>query len=149
MRGGARVLPGARCFRGAARRFWAARRGGFGQSFGGALAPLGSPPFRRRGACLCPTIRARGFAALVFFNSRPQNRGAAAVFGVGGAARAIFAARRFLVWAAAVCATFRRRSRSARFAAVFCAGLCTVFCGGHSACRTLRRTFMPGARQNY
>ena len=31
--------------------------------------------------------------------------------------------------AAAVCATFRRRSRSARFAAVFCAGLCTVFCG--------------------
>ena len=61
-------------------------------------------------------------------------RGAAAVFGVGGAA---------------VCAIFRRRSRSARFAAVFCAGLCTVFCGGHSACRTLRRTFMPGARQNY
>ena len=73
--------------------------------------------------------------------------GAAAVFGVGGAA---------------VCAIFRRRSRSARFAAVFCpgfapcfaaiiprAGLCTVFCGGHSACRTLRRTFMPGARQNY
>ena len=73
MRGGARVLPGVRCFRG----------GGFG----------------RRGA--------------------------------------------------AVCATFRRRSRSARFAAVFCAGLCTVFCGGHSACRTLRRTFMPGARPNY
>ena len=76
-------------------------------------------------------------------------RGAAAVFGVGGAAR------RF--WA-----IFRRRSRSARFAAVFCpgfapcfaaiiprAGLCTVFCGGHSACRTLRRTFMPGVRPNY
>ena len=59
------------------------------------------------------------------------------------------AVRRFLVWAAAVCAIFRRRSRSARFAAVFCAGLCTVFCGSHSACRTLRRTFMPGARQNY
>ena len=37
-------------------------------------------------------------------------RGAAAVFGVGGAA--------------AVCAIFRRRSRSARFAAVFRAGLC-------------------------
>ena len=53
MRGGARVLPGARCFRGAA-------------VFG--------------------------------------VRGAAAVFGVGGAA--------------AVCAIFRRRSRSARFAAV-------------------------------
>ena len=62
-------------------------------------------------------------------------RGAAAVFGVRGAA--------------AVCAIFRRRSRSARFAAVFCAGLCTVFCGGHSACRTLRRTFMPGVRPNY
>ena len=68
MRGGARVLPGARCFRGAARRrflswavwlflAWAARavfavrRGGFwcgrrlfAQPFGGALAPLGSPP---------------------------------------------------------------------------------------------------------
>ena len=74
MRGGARVLPGARCFRGAARRR-------FAQPFGGALAPLGSPP--------C-------FAAVI-----PR------------------------------------------------AGLCTVFCGGHSACRTLRRTFMPGARQNY
>ena len=91
MRGGARVLPGVRCFRGAA-------------------AVLG----------------VRGAAVL---------GGAAAVFGVRGAA--------------AVCATFRRRSRSARFAAVFCAGLCTVFCGSHSACRTLRRTFMPGARPNY
>ena len=69
--------------------------------------------------------------------------GGATVFGVGGAA--VFGVR----GAAAVCAIFRRRSRSARFAAVFCAGLCTVFCGSHSACRTLRRTFMPGARPNY
>ena len=30
------------------------------------------PPPPRRGACLCPTIRVRGFAALVFSNSRPQ-----------------------------------------------------------------------------
>ena len=74
----------------------------------------------------------------------------AAVFGVRGAAAVLGgAARRFWACAAAVCAIFRRRSRSARFAAVFCAGLCTVFCGGHSACRTLRRTFMPGARPNY
>ena len=52
--------------RGAAqRRFWAARR--FAQSFGGALAPLSSPPFRRRGAWMCPTIRARGFCRACFF----------------------------------------------------------------------------------
>ena len=48
------------------------------------------------------------------------------------------AARRFLVWAAAVCATFRRRSRSARFAA--------VFCGSHSACRALHRVLRRSFR---
>ena len=87
MRGGARVLPGARCFRGAARRR-------FAQPFGGALAPLGSPPFRRRGASSVQLFGRGAFAALVFFNSRPQNR---------GAARRFWAARRFLAWAAAVC----------------------------------------------
>ena len=73
MRGGARVLPGARCFRGAARRFlvWAARRflacaarRLFAQSFGGALAPLGSPPcfaavIPRAGLCAGLLCRAR------------------------------------------------------------------------------------------
>ena len=65
MRGGARVLPGARCFRGAARRFlvWAARRR-FAQPFGGALAPLGSPPcfaavIPRAGLCAGLLCRAR------------------------------------------------------------------------------------------
>ena len=67
MRGGGRVLPGARCFRGAARRFlvWAARRflacaarRLFAQSFGGALAPLGSPP------CFVPGF-APCFAAVI------------------------------------------------------------------------------------
>ena len=40
MRGGARVLPGARCFRGAARRFlvWAARRGGCLRNLSAALS---------------------------------------------------------------------------------------------------------------
>ena len=73
MRGGARVLPGARCFRGAA------------------------------------------------------------VLGVGGGCLRNLSAALSL-------RSVRRRVLS---------GLCTVFCGGHSACRTLRRTFMPGARQNY
>ena len=50
-------------------------------------------------------------------------RRGAAVFGVGGAA---------------VCAIFRRRSRSARFAA--------VFCGGHSACRALHRVLRQSFR---
>lgn len=45
-----------------------------------------------------------------------------------GGARVLPGARCFR-GAAAVCVTFRRRSRSAWFAAVFCAGLCTVFCG--------------------
>ena len=66
MRGGARVLPGARCFRGAAavfgvgaRRFLAcAARRLFAQSFGGALAPLGSPP------CFVPGF-APCFAAVI------------------------------------------------------------------------------------
>ena len=40
-------------------------------------AALSLRSVRRRGACLCPTIRARSFAALVFSNSRPQNRSAA------------------------------------------------------------------------
>ena len=64
MRGGAKAQTGARCFRGAAvlggaaRRFlaWAARR--FAQSFGGALAPLGSPP------CFVPGF-APCFAAVI------------------------------------------------------------------------------------
>ena len=72
MRGGARVLPGARCFRGAAAvfgvggGFWRGRRGGglwrgrrlFAQPFGGALAPLGSPP------CFVPGF-APCFAAVI------------------------------------------------------------------------------------
>ena len=65
MRGGARVLPGVRCFRGAARLFlvWAAAvLGGaarlFAQPFGGALAPLGSPP------CFVPGF-APCFAAVI------------------------------------------------------------------------------------
>ena len=96
MRGGARVLPGVRCFRGAAAVFGV--------------------------------------------------RGAAVFVVVGGCLRNLSAA---LSLRSVRRPLFRRRSRSARFAAVFCAGLCTVFCGGHSACRTLRRTFMPGARPNY
>ena len=85
---------------------------------GGALAPLGSPP--RRGACLCPTIRARSFAALVFSNSRPQNR---------SAARGLLPPRKGAPGGRCFCRTacgendgrraraVRRRSRSARFAA--------------------------------
>ena len=59
MRGGARVLPGAAVLGGAARRFlvWAARRR-FAQPFGGALAPLGSPP------CFVPGF-APCFAAVI------------------------------------------------------------------------------------
>ena len=43
-------------------------------------AALSLRSVRRRGAWLCPTIRARSFAALVFSNSRQQNRGAARGF---------------------------------------------------------------------
>ena len=86
MRGGARVLPGARCFRGAARRR-------FAQPFGGALAPLGSPPFRRRGASSVQLF-GRGVLPRLFFLTAARKTGAArlflawsaAVFGVGGAA---------------------------------------------------------------
>ena len=38
MRGGARVLPGARCFRGAARLFWVVRRGGCLRNLSAALS---------------------------------------------------------------------------------------------------------------
>lgn len=68
--------------------------------------------------------------------------GGAAVFGVGGAARRLFAQ--------SFGGALAPLGSPPCFAAVILrAGLCTVFCGSHSACRTLRRTFMPGARQNY
>ena len=129
MRGGARVLPGVRCFRGAA-VFGVGGAAVFG--VGGAAAVLGG---------------AGAFAALVFLTAARKT----------GARRRFWAARRgglrnlsaALSLRSVRRPLFRRRSRSARFAAVFCAGLCTVFCGSHSACRTLRRTFMPGARPNY
>ena len=85
MRGGARVLPGVRCFRGAAAVFGV--------------------------------------------------RGAAVFVVVGGCLRNLSAA---LSLRSVRRPLFRRRSRSARFAA--------VFCGSHSACRTLHRVLRQSFR---
>ena len=93
----------------------------FAHNFGGALAPLGSPPER----LALSNYSSAGFLPRLFFltAARKSGRGAGVLGG---------AARRFLVWAAgaargesaaavggaaALCAPFRQRSRSARFAA--------------------------------
>ena len=67
MRGGARVLPGARCFRGAARRR-------FAQPFGGALAPLGSPPCFVSGfaPCFAAVIPRAGLCAGLLCRARAR-----------------------------------------------------------------------------
>ena len=64
-------------------RLWEKRRGGAGGS-----AALSLRSVRRRGACLCPTIRARGFAALVFLTAaRKPGRGAGAFAAAQGCKR--------------------------------------------------------------